>query len=396
MQKYFFYVFFLCATFSSVLMAAGSWEEFFRSLIDQQTGSKIIESGKLYEGNVYSANFKFLITDADGNANNFKGNDRIELQILGTSLAFEGTKDGLVTWAEANGKAIYDAMFPSDVGSAITGGSDAQYTQEAFFPSVILKNLRTENTNNFIARMEFTFSEVGNEEVFSFLGVPSYNINFGEKMQNAVGLIIPFRYAKQDDVSESELFSIGLNPYFRYNVFEQNSSLLEDDRLTIDVGLNPFMHTTFVSSVIFTGGIGYIRFGSGFFTALEWNIADRIKIRSGIAYQISKAYFPDDVVEGDMSWIVDVLNDLPVDHEISFGLNFTIPLAENFNVSLDYFRTHSLSSRVKSSQAFISTVSIFFNYLLLDIVDISLGYKTRFEIEDLNEHTILFGGMVRF
>ena len=105
---------FLIFTFSSLLSAQGDWETIFRALIQQVTGDEVIQSGKEYNTRLYKANVKFKITDGDGNPNNFEDGDTIQFEIVDTSLKFKGGRDGLTNYAENNGSAIYDAIFPSD------------------------------------------------------------------------------------------------------------------------------------------------------------------------------------------------------------------------------------------------------------------------------------------
>lgn len=383
-----------------VANGAGTWEELFRALIDQSTGDELIQSGKLYQGTLYSANIQFIITDGDGNTNNFASGDTISIRINGDRLQFQGNKDGLTTWAEDNGRAIYDAIFPTDVGGEVTGSTDSQQAQEAFFPSIIFKAVDASktNTNDFIARAEFAFATVGpkDNDTFTFTGVPSYSFHFGDDMRNALGAYAPVRYAKQDDAMRSELISLSLCPFVRYNLFERDSFLVPEDRFVLDAGITLLTHATFVSSVVLRGGVGSFRFGSTLYTAAQWTPSDYLTVRAGLSYQVSKVYIPNNVVKSDLQWIVDTINELPVDHEIGFGVNLQVPVSDDFSVSLDYFRIHSVSSRANSDNYAVSTIAVMFNYLLADIADISLGYKTRLEVPNLSEHSLLVGGLVRF
>ena len=43
--------------------AQATWEAIFRALIDEITGSAIIESGREYNGSLYSAMLRFIITE---------------------------------------------------------------------------------------------------------------------------------------------------------------------------------------------------------------------------------------------------------------------------------------------------------------------------------------------
>lgn len=382
----------------SWLYAGGSWEEIFRAIIKSKFGDPTIVNNQLYEGSVYSGNFRFIIQDGDGNTNNFNDQDHLDFALQGTDLQFSGNKTEFTQWVEENGADIYKVIFPSDIAAALYGSSDPQFNQEVTFPNLILRHMRTENTNNFIAKMEYTFAEVGPDDtdVFSFVGIPSYSINFGEKYQNSVGLMVPLRYSKEDDFAETEMFSVTAVPYLKWNFWTKTSFIQEEDRFSLDAGIAPFFHATFASSVFFPAGAGYLRYGGSIFFAAEWELKDTLIVRPGISYQISETYFPDGIVEGEMEWMVDILNDLPLSHEVTVGINFTVPLAPTLKLSLDYFRTMSVGREVNKGDSAVSAVAFLVDYLVLDFLHLNVGCKTKFEIQEYTEFTFLLGGIARF
>ena len=124
------FMLFLCCMKS--LLAAGSWEEMFRALIDEQTGDQVIESGKVYTGSLYSANVRFQIINGDNNTNNFSNADSIEFEIIGTDLKFTGSKKDFIQYAESKGSKLYDAIFPNDPNTLPTTQRYNEYSNLLF------------------------------------------------------------------------------------------------------------------------------------------------------------------------------------------------------------------------------------------------------------------------
>lgn len=399
---------------SSSLSAQGTWFSLFQKLVDQETGSEIIESGREYNGNLYNAKIRFVIRDGDGNANNFTNNDNINFEIQGTDLSFNGNKDGLIAFAEANGQAIYDAIFKSDISGEVNGNSDPQSITQSVVKNIIFASpsKQKDKSKNFVTlsdinihavstRIEISAASVGekDENVMLLTAVPSYSYNFGEFMQHSVGVLLPIKYADQDDKLQSKSFAISLTPFIRYRIFEKDSAIVEQDYFSIDIGFSASLHSTFVNSTIF-GGAGYLRYGGSFFTSAQWEPFQYLNLKFALAYQINKVDVPEFIVDGlvseDFDWLVSTIKGLPVDHQISFALQAKVPITDKIAATMGYMRTHNIGERSESSTAYMSVFSIFFDFLVADLVDLSVGYKTVFEIEDYTEHTLLLGGMLNF
>lgn len=417
----------------------GSWEAVFRALIDEKTGSTLIESGRQYQGRLYNADVTFIITDGDGNSNNFQNGDSIDLEIKRTGLRYSGNKAGLTAFAQANGQKIFDAIFGADAAGSVSGASAPQTLQMQALSGLTLrwdKSAREQRQASTASqeaskqsqqpsgtsqkddgekvaqasnveflhcahtRVEISFIESGpnHDDVFSVSGIPSYSISFGEYLQHTAGVLVPIRYAQTDHL-DSEYLTFNLSPFIRYRAFEADSFFVAEDNFLVNVGTYVILNSLFLSSTVFGGG-GYLRYGGCIFADAQWTPMEYLSVHFALSYQISKTALPssfrNNVVSKDFRWLADVIDELPVDHELAFGLRFRTPLTDTLSVSLDYLRSHSLGSRAKSTTAFHSQLALVFDYLLLEVAEISIGYRAGLEPVNYIEHTILLGGLITF
>jgi hypothetical protein len=359
-----------------------SWERIFARLSPTDT----IRDGVQEQEAVYAAVMEWTITNNDGLSGNFEGTDTVDIRIEGTGLAFSGTKDGLIDYADAHASEIWQAIFGITPGSVVTGTSEGQFSSTAvvsnLVPPAVPSLMARRWTNDVLASGEYNFLEVGNTEVTGTSGIATYGrAIFGPR--NQVGLAMPYRMLSAEDPLNTDIDAFQPTLYYKRDVYTGQPVFLT-------WGVAGFFGVNHVNSDLFEDGY-YFRYGGNTFASVGREIFPWLAIFGDASYEIGKYWCPEGSVDEEIRFIAKALNGLPEDHIITYGARAGLVFIPDWLWgTVQVFRSNSLNTPEGVNQDVQTVVMGKLGTRILDFFYVDLGYKTTFEVKNYTDNTIIF------
>lgn len=388
------------------------WESIFLNLSD---GKEIQDGVKQFE-QLYSAGVQFTITDGDGDKTNFDDEDMVEVRIKGNGedLRFSGTKEGLVDWADHNRKALFQAVFGNSPDMSVSGRTNTMHLAQVAFitPIFMAPNVShpggarapsgdsvadaagaaeaADGTISFVPVSnkdivisgQHDFMEIGDDEATGDSGIISYEWRFGESRANSGGISVPYRQMELDDTINTEYKHAALMPFFKHRWYRPNGMLEWSVNLTASL--------TYLKSDAFDDGGGYMEYGGG--TGIRYSHALNANaiLYTGLMYQGMEKNIPDDLVDEEVEWISETLNDLPFEHDLIPSVGGMVNLfSGKVTVKGEVFRVHQMQDEVVDGYENQTVVFGMVTWRPKPKYQFSLGYKESFELEDITDRSVI-------
>lgn len=360
---------------------ADDWEKIFQQLSPNAT----IVEGQQVTHQVYRGQIVYTITNHDGISGNFSGADTVNINIKGTNLAFNGTKAGLISYADAHAGQIWQAIFGVSPVAAVTGTSESQVSSAAVVsnltPPAVPSLLERHWTNDVMASGEYNYLKVGDTSVQGSSGIFTYGHTvFGPK--NELGFAMPYRMLSANDDLHTKINAFQPSIYLRHTALS-GQPVFFTYGVTGFLGVNNFSDTMIDNSL-------YYRYGGNAFTSVGREIYPWLAIFGDLSYEIGKYWVPKGGIDSDLQFIADAINDLPTDQTITFGARAGfVFIPDRLWGTLQVFRINSVGGQTVPGSEF-ETVTMFklgtqiFNFIYVDA-----GYKTSFEIKDYTDNTFI-------
>jgi hypothetical protein len=359
--------------------AAEGWEDIWKNL----SAGKTIQSGILESVTFYGAQAQFTIFDGDGIPNNFSNADRIDVVLSGTgdTLAFNGTKDQLVDWAQANANTLLKIIFPSSPEESIGGLTGGQFTtQEIMVASY--GTISTVRNVDIQVSGQYDYFELGpkHTKASGSSGLFAYSRDFAKGKQS-LGFMIPYRYIKSEDNLNSKMGYFSLVPVYKYRYDIKGSKL---EWLT-----NLSVGAVYLKSGLFPEGGGYLEYGGGTGASFMSTLAENLSSKVGIQYQLVKKSIPDSLVTDELKWVSEAMNNLDMEQDltISAGLSYDL-IPDVWDVSTNLYRVHQLQSDADPDSKYQTVWNIYTGYTY-KYFHVQLGYKTSFEMKDYKDNSYI-------
>jgi hypothetical protein len=387
----FFTIFFSFISVLCILGDAGAsaWEDIFKNLSD----GRRINPGERMGSPLYNASLNFIITNNDGIANNFSGSDTIALHISGNgeSLSFNGTNTELVAWSKKHSDKLLRIIFGSSPETAFGGSTSSSYNIQQFFitPSPSLES-SAENgfvpvtTKDIAVTGQYDFMKIGkdNTSATGESGLLNYEQKFGVDAANSIGIAIPYRNIKLDDSLDSKYMFASFLPYYKHRWYM--------DKSVVEWLINLTLNVNYLESSLFPDGSGYYEYGGGTGVKYGYRLHPNVDINAGLVFELLKKQIPSDLVPEEIRWISNAVNDLSVEEDLvpSLGVIWRI-LPKKLTFRGELFRIMQLQSGVASGMRNQTVALGIFNFKPSKSIDLAVGYKRSFEIDNLTDQSLI-------
>jgi hypothetical protein len=390
-RRLFFTIFFSFIAVLCILGDAGAsvWEDIFENLSDHRR----ITPGVQMDSPLYHASLTFTITSNDGVDNNFSGSDTIDMHISGNgeSLSFNGTKAELVAWSKKHSEKLFRIIFGSSPETAVGGSTSSSFNIQQFFMGPF-PSLESSAENGFVpvttkdiaVTGQYDFMKIGKDDTRATgeSGLLNYETKFGVDAANSIGIAIPYRNIKLDDSLDSKYMFASFLPYYKHRWYM--------DKSVVEWLVNLTLNVDYLESSAFPDGSGYYEYGGGTGVKYGYRLHPNVDINVGLVYELLKKEIPSDLVPEEVRWISNALNDLPLEQDLvpSLGVIWrVVPKKLTFRGEL--FRIMQLQSGVPSGMRNQTVALGIFNFKPSKSIDLSVGYKQSFEIDNLTDQSVI-------
>jgi hypothetical protein len=361
---------------------ANDWERIFTNLAPSNS---IIE-GHAESEQVYKARLGWTITDGDGLAGNFEGNDQININVRGTGLQFTGSKDGLIAYADAHASQIWAALFGITPGASVTGTSEAQASTSAVIsnltPPAIPSLLARKWTSDVTASGEYNYLEVDGVNVTGSSGIVTYGHTILGPA-NQIGFAMPYRMLSADDELNTDIDAFQPTFFYKRTIYSGQPVFLV-------LGVAGFFGVNHFNSDIIEDGY-YFRYGANTFVSVGREIYPWLAVFGDLSYEVGKYWAPRGAVPDDIRFIATAINDLPVDHTITEGVRVGLVFIPDWLWgTVQAFRIQAIGEDVPAANAAQTVLMGKLGTQVFNFIYIDVGYKTSFEIPDYDDNTFIF------
>lgn len=378
-------------------VCAGGWEEIYQNL----SPGKSITSGQEVTASVYNATLTFTITDRDGNLANFAETDAINLRVAGhgKTMTFSGSKTGLIDWATTNSGELLATIFGASPEIGFSGTTNTQYNTQQIFTTLSAMpstggtgiSFVPVSTKDVVVSGQYDFMEVGQDKVSTkgSSGTVGYERKFGIDQRHSLGIVVPYRQLDADDEIESNAKYVAFVPFYKHRWY--------GDNYQIEWMVNAAVNVTYLKSAVFPDGGGYFEYGGGTGVQYAHAFTPRISMDVGLMYQALKKEIPSSMVPDELKWVSDSISALPVEQDLtpSIGVTWHL-LPEKFSFRGQVFRIHQLQSDVEPGYRNQTVALGLFTYNAFDKVQLSMGYKRSFEMQDLEDQSVILSARIKW
>jgi hypothetical protein len=232
-----------------------------------------------------------------------------------------------------------------------------------------------------MANGEYNFFEVRGADVTGSSGILSYGRTaFGPA--NQFGIAMPYRMLSSEDTLNTDINAFQPTLFYKREIYSGQP-------VHLTWGAAGFFGVNRVNSDLFEDGY-YFRYGGNTFASVGREIFPWLALFGDVSYEIGKYWCPEGSVDEEIRFVAKALNELPVDHLLTYGARAGLVFIPDWLWgTVQVFRTNSLNTPEGVDQD-VQTVVMgkvgteVFNFLYVDV-----GYKTTFEVEDYDDHTLI-------
>ena len=332
-----------------------------------------------FDGQLYDAVFSGVLTDVDGDPDNFHDGDLLDLTITSASrgealnLTFSGTRPAFDQWVDANLDAIMEILFPSSASEGVTGKEPSvDYAQRHFVDRVLEQKLRRSEIGGFID-VEFLTVDHGGGR--SDTGKSLSGVLYINPLQ----LSLEGQYATVGD-AKSYALGVDFHPMVR----------LQAEPAEWFAGASVWVSGRWIEQALPDASFdtyGDYDLGGSLSTSVRKD-TERLRLVGGLAFQVSKTYVPTRFAPNDVADIVDFLNERPVDYQILSGGAIGLPIGARSSLNIKAVQTFARDS--------YTTLIAGISYLFVGVTPVDVGYKGTFGLEGITSNSIFVLGNYRF
>lgn len=352
-------------------------------------------------GNIYGAAISGTITDMDGNNSNYEDGDLMTATLSNGSNSITATNmtpAEFEEWVKNNADKITEILFPSGVGSSVSGVDDSQAIALSIFDNIVApsasprEHAENQGTVDHLAPLregsalfEFEDFKIDGTDGNSVNFVPGYNFSIG---RTELGFSVPLKYSFLDDAINTKSYQLGLGVHGGTPIISQKSWAL------YVLGGGFFNALYFTSDAIEASG--FMRYG-GFGGLSARAVLKPFLLTGGATYTVSKFSIPSQFVADDIKEIVTALEDRPTDQQVNFGANIGLPFSLKYVLNFRMIRTQTIgdSSIEDGKQAFYTANASLGAYFSAKSA-LDMGYRRIFGAEDLESQSIMLLGRYNF
>lgn len=380
----------LCCFFVMIttpVFAGDEWEDILKNItVDEE-----FTSGQEFTGILYGATVTFMVTDYNGDLDDFDNNDRVDMTIDGfgiDTLSFEGTKDELIDWSKDNMTDLFKAIFGNAPDTTVSGMTDSQAMAQQLVTSVYgtpeHKGTKFTSISNkdIVLKGQYDFLEIDDVDAKGASGIIAYEHRFKNLKGHSIGISVPYRQLSLDDNVDSSYNYVAFIPFYKHRWYPRRS--------LVEWVLQGTFGLTYLESVLFPDGGGFLEYGGGTSLKYAYAVNERISVNAGVALSILKKNIPSDLVPEDIDWVVEALSDLPTEIDVTPSLGvYVAVLPGKLFFRGDLFRTHQIQDDVEAGFENQTVAIGGLTYVFPKGSRISLGYKRSFEMKDITDQSFI-------
>jgi hypothetical protein len=348
-----------------------------------QVNSTVGDSNRNVDGQLYEARVVATISDRDGDAGNFRENDRITFAIgprgQAPSLVFpDGTRTEFEDWARDNASALLGFLFPDSLSASVLGhGTGELQAQELLLATALeiehVRELSQGGRSTAGGMFEFEVLQRDGrrpgDSARAWQGL--YNLGRSVSVQGG------FVQQRENFSTHATAFSVDYHPYAEIDKSVRlriggtaRGGLLYSRSTAMDLGSVELGGGAWVSGF---KDLGYVRVGGG------------------AILQGSKSYIPPIFGEDEgngLAFLADAINERNIQYDIAYGATAGVDTSSKTTVIVKLLQSQPLSSKASRSDSWLAQAALSYRF---GLTSVNVGYK-HYSTTGLNSHSVFVMG----
>jgi len=317
------------------------------------------------DSRLYGAFVNALITDANGDLQDFNGRDSIELSLAartGTApgLAFSGTREEFDHWVQDNAAAILALLFPASISSEVSGLDAGQfYSQQLLLTTALGVDASRESSPNSrsVAGGLFEFEWLQRadrrEGDSGWAWQSLYQINRQFSVQGR------FAQQREDVVTHTTTAAVDYHPYIEFT-----RSAIWRVGATARTGL---LYSN--SSAM---DLGSLDFGGGGWMSVRKNY-NRVRVGGATLLQGSRSWVPTTLAGDGLEFLAEAINGRGIEYDLTYGGTVGVDTSPRTAVIAKYLETRTVKSEAERAPLKLGLFGL--SYSVGPFSAIDFGYK---------------------